>query len=304
MSRPFILSRADIRSATDRSAGTLTLRYTGRHLRGTGRLFGFSENVFFAVSLNEVPLPDGVTTLASAVNVDMNTFPLTNELRRAVAELLAAEALLEAPALLEEIASPRTQWNPLDVRALEHAVLVAENKLAEVRGAVEGALRRRIVTRFDLPPVRPLYSVMPPPDFWRERKREPAVEAAPLPEPEPESNDVEDTTQDASEATGARVVAAIKVAREQELQQRLPGGARRALAHLPSGLYLARGSSLEMKPTICSALVAGAEGGRRSGESTVIDWDGEWPVVARRYGANGRIIYRVEQALRRSGLDG
>jgi hypothetical protein len=206
--------------------------------------------------------------------------------------------MLQAPVHLEEVASPRTEWSPSDARSLEHALLAAENKLNEVKRLIESRLNRRIVTVHDLPPVRPTYQYVPPARLYDARPPPPPPPPAPEPTPEPQPLD---GPLETSEATGARVMAAVKVAREQELQQRLPGGARRALARLPAGLYLAKGSSLELKTTICAALVAGAEGGRRSGESTIIDWDGEWPVVARRYGENGRIVYRVEQALRRSG---
>jgi hypothetical protein len=38
-------------------------------------------------------------------------------------------------------------------------------------------------------------------------------------------------------------------------------------------------------------------------EVTVIDWDGEWPVAVRRYGEGGRTVYRVEDALKRAGVE-
>jgi hypothetical protein len=41
---------------------------------------------------------------------------------------------------------------------------------------------------------------------------------------------------------------------------------------------------------------------KRRGEAAVIDWDGEWPVVVRRYGSNGCTVYKVEDALKRAGV--
>lgn len=304
MSRPIPLTRSDIRSSIDRASATLTLRYVGRRLRPVARLFGFPELVFFAVALNEIPLPTDLETLASVVKVDLNTFPLTAELRRAIAEVLAAEAMLQAPELLSEVAAPHAEWVTYDIRALEHNVLAAERKLKETSNLVEAHLRRRIVASQRT--VAPTFIVVPPADVLRPRDEPQEPEPKPFFEPpalppEPVTEPEQSAEAEVSEATGARVLAAVKTAREQELQQRLPGGARRALAKLPSGLYVAQGTKLTWKPNICSALVAGAENGRRSGESAVIDWDGEWPVVARRYGENGRIVYRVEQALRRNG---
>jgi hypothetical protein len=43
--------------------------------------------------------------------------------------------------------------------------------------------------------------------------------------------------------------------------------------------------------------------GRADREISVVDYDGEWPVVVRRYGQDGRTIYKVEDALRRYGID-
>jgi hypothetical protein len=309
MSRLVYLSRVDIRQVQDRSTGAITLRYTGKKLRFFDRLFGYPDGTFFAVVLSEVPLPEALTTLASAVGVDLDSMPLTVELRRAVADLLVCEATMEAPEYLSMCADPRTAWLETDVRELEHRSLAAENRVRETSRAIETSLRRRIAPPpVALPPIR-TFAPMPPAGFGsRFALRLPApTRAAPPPEPEEAEEEVdeievEDGPIETSEAAGRRVLAAVKIAREQELPQRLPGGARRALGHLPSGLYVSHGSALDRKADICSAMVEGAESGKRAGESAVIDWDGEWPVVARRYGSHGRIVYRVEEALRRSGI--
>jgi len=302
MSRHILLSRVDIRQAHDRVTGALTLRYVGRKLRVSERMFGYPDGTFFAVVLSELPLPETVTTLAAAVGVALDDFPLTNELRRAVADVLAAEAMIEAPDYLNMISEPRTVWLEPDHRELERRVLAAETHVREVTKLLESALRQRMPRAPQiLPPVR-TYAPVAPASYLGSRE-EPYV---PVPPPEAIEDETEEEVADGpveiSEATGRSVMTAVKTAREQELAQRLPGGARRALARQPAGLYLSYGDTLARKLDICSAMVEGAESGKRSGESTIIDWDGEWPVVARRYGSHGRIVYRVEDALRRSGI--
>jgi hypothetical protein len=111
--------------------------------------------------------------------------------------------------------------------------------------------------------------------------------------------------------TVAKVQAAVAQARESELAQRLPNGARRALQKLVRAQYVIRCSDA---PSVRGSLVEAmqdaetmAAGMRKVAgddvEVTVIDWDGEWPVVVRRYGAGGRTVYRVEDALKRAGIE-
>jgi hypothetical protein len=302
MNRLVNLSRVDIRPVTDRSTGALTLRYVGRKLQFFDRMYGYPDGTFFAVVLNEVPLPEGLTTLASAVGVSLDSLPLTAELRKAVADVLASEATMEAPDYLAMISEPRTTWLEVDARELEHRNLAAENKVRELSKLIEIALRRRIPSQIALPPVR-TYTAMAPAGFISRVERVPPRLAPPEPDVvEGEVEEVVDGPVETSETTGKHVLAAVKLAREQELPQRLPGGARRALNRLPAGLYVSHGAACERKADICAAMVSGAEGGKRGGEVAVIDWDGEWPVVARRYGSHGRIVYRVEEALRRHGV--
>jgi hypothetical protein len=303
LSRLVHLSRVDVRTIEDRSAGALTLRYVGRKLRFFDRLFGFPDGTFFVVILNEVPLPESLVTLASTVGVDLDSIKATTELRRAVADVLLSEATMEAPEYLGMCAEPRTTWLEVDARELEHRNLAAENKVRDLTKLVETALRRRAPVAAPAAPQVRTYAPMAPAGYLG---RLPARTTTILPPPpvEEEVEEVEefDSPTETSDATGKRVMAAVKLAREQELPQRLPGGARKALGRLPAGLYLAHGASLVRRADICSAMVDGAEGGKRGGEAAIIDWDGEWPVVARRYGSHGRIVYRVEEALRRHGV--
>lgn len=301
------LSRVDIRIIEDRGTGALTLRYVGRKLRFTDRLYGYPDGTFFAVVLAEVPLPEQLVELAASVGKSLDSLPATAELRRAVADVLIVEAMMEAPEYLAMIASPRASWLDVDMRELEHKSLVAENRVSELSASIKNTLTRLRAKPVFWPSIGAPTAVAPaslfgmlPPFF------EPLTAPPPPPPEEEQSEEIEEATiepiEPASETTGRKILAAVKTAREQELPQRLPGGARRALSRLPAGIYVAIGVALERKGDICAALVAGAEGGKRGGEVAVIDWDGEWPVVARRYGAHGRIVYRVEDALRRNGI--
>jgi hypothetical protein len=106
-------------------------------------------------------------------------------------------------------------------------------------------------------------------------------------------------------AVVAKVQEAVSQARATELPQRLPGGARRALQKLVRAQYVISGADA---PSVRGSLLEAmqdAEGMARGSkgsdvEVTVVDWDGEWPVVARRYGEGGRTVYRVEDALKRA----
>lgn len=308
MNRPAFLSRADIRQVHDRAAGALTLKYVGRKLRFFDHLYGYPLGVFFAVSISEVPLPENLVTLASAVGVDLYSHSHAAELREAVAEVLASEALVQAPDYLSMCAEPHAVWTDVDGREMEHRKLVAENRVRDLSRIIETSLRRRAAHQpVHVAPVH-TYAAMPPAGFVYQRPAPPPPVAVAPPEPvEVEEELVEvgpvaSGPLETSEAAGRRVLASVRLAREQELPQRLPGGARRSLARSPAGIYLSHGASLERMRDICSAMVAGAEGGKRGGDVAILDWDGEWPVVARRYGAHGRIVYRVEDALKRHGI--
>lgn len=290
---PLYLKRVDIRQSDDPSTNSITLRYVGRQLKFHDRLFGYPDGVFFVVSLGEVPLPEPLTSLARRVGVDLEAQRMTKELRRAVAEVLLAEAILTAPMHLAECATPMAFWYDEDRRTLEHKLSAAESRVRDITKMMESNLRRREPM---CPPTTEL--VVPAPPVTR------STTMVPPPPVELETDDpeVDDSGLEASETVGKKILTAVKRAREAELPQRLPAGARKALDRLPHGIYLVVGSTLTYKRDICVAMVDGAEGGRKGSESVIIDWDGEWPVVARRYGSHGRIVYRVEEALRRAGV--
>lgn len=300
------LVRSDIRRVPYRGAGTIALKYAGRRLRFHDRMYGYDPGVFFAVDVADVPLPEQLVTLASTLGVALDETSFVADLRRAVADLLLVEATMEAPEYLAMVSDPKVEWLSSDLKGLEHQILVAENRVRDLTKAVEAQLRHRAMRPPTVSSVQPrTYAAMPPASPWMSSTPAPTPVVAvpvPAPSPAPPEPEPQDGPVETSEATGRKVLAAVKVAREQELPQRLPGGVRRALLRQPAGLYLSVGEVLERKPGICAAMVAGAESGKRSGESVLIDWDGEWPVVARRYGSHGRIVYRVEDALRRQGL--
>lgn len=307
------LYRTDIRRSFDRAMGAMTLRYVGNRCRFHSSIHGFPNGVFFVVTLADVPMPEEIVRSAALADVDLRVHYAGDELRRLIAETLCAEAMLDASAHLASITDDVAAWGAHDLRQLEREQQIAERRLDEWIGKTDAMLKRRAATRaapavpsISLPPpLAPMSAAAP----WVGGVHvPPAVLPAPAPEPEPEP-EIEDEDErqyvqsETSPAAAGRVLAAGRVAREQELPQRLPAGARRALASLPSGIYLAHGARLERKPDLCAAMADGQETGKRGGEPTIIDWDGEWPVVLRRYGSHGRVVYRVEEALRRAGLE-
>jgi hypothetical protein len=71
---------------------------------------------------------------------------------------------------------------------------------------------------------------------------------------------------------------------------------------MPIGLYIAYGEAMDGRADLCGAMADARNMGRKGRETVVVSWDGEWPVVVRRYGQGGRTIYKVESALRRAGI--
>jgi hypothetical protein len=70
---------------------------------------------------------------------------------------------------------------------------------------------------------------------------------------------------------------------------------------MPPAAYVIRGETIEPRTDLCAAMADAQAVGRKGAEAVVVDWDGEWPVVVRRYGTDGRTVYKVESALKRHG---
>lgn len=325
------LSRHDVETYTDKPTNSVVLKYVGRHLAFFETLYGYPEGVFFAANLDELPLPEKLLEIAERWRIDLDSILEVKGLRKAVAECLAAQALIEAPEFLAEVAEPDAFWHDWDRRDLERrhrialAKVVRHSRLAEneVRlrasgltspsigidsvSAQEGFMpppvpvfaERPVAVETDCPPPAP----SPPVNLTVQTSD---CDPSPSPEPDDEEGDEEDANVGGflpDSVTVIRARVAMKLARENEVPQRLPGGARRALRPMLPGVYVEVAGQLYEKSDLCAAMNDARNRGRKDRESSVIDWDGEWPVVVRRYGRGGRVIYQVETALRRNGIE-
>lgn len=300
------LSRMHVRKRVDR-AGVITLSYDGR-LPFVGHLYGHDEGVFFALAPADIPIPDQIEQAAAAAGMIAADHPDILTFKRAVAEALLAQAVLGAPNLLEELVDAPTQWTQGDRHELERRHARALVTVEAAAKCILDDLRRRALLRSDArtaagvpapiyrPAPAPAAPALPPPI---EAAVVAVVEepAAPVDEPA-----IEGEAVPVSSAAVERASAAIAKAREAELPQRLPGGARRQLAKLPPGTYIIAGDLYEPRKDLASAMTDAQEIAHRK-ESVVVDWDGEYPVVVRRYGPGGRVVYRVETALRRAASE-
>lgn len=302
--KPRPLSRLDVRRRHDRGTNSAVLEYTGRALRFHERVYGYGDGVFLVVSYDEMPYPPHLRALSDELGVPIEALSIAKTLKTAAVDALLAEGMVKAPQMLHDFAEPDVFWHPWDSRELERRHVVALARVVELEALAERELRLRAAK----PEV--LVSVMEP------APRQDVPELSGL---TPESAESEIVTQilsaerpvDPALATVAKVQAAVAQARESELAQRLPNGARRALQKLVRAQYVVRCSDA---PSVRGSLVEAmqdaesmAAGMRKVAgdevEVTVIDWDGEWPVVVRRYGAGGRTVYRVEDALKRAGIE-
>ncbi len=315
------LSRHDIETKTDRPTNSLMVQYVGRKLLFDDELYGFPEGVFFAINLDEVPLPEELQELADRWRLNVDALPEVSNLKRAVAECLAAEAAVTAPQLLSDLARPRAFWHPWDERELQRKHRIASSRVLRYVKLVENEIRLRAsgltnpthtvsVPTEPEPPPPPIYGSDPV-------EQRVVVEQAPAPQPptvvvqtsaaaeedcEPCADDDEGMAYLPSSLTVKRAQAAMLAARENELPQRLPAGMRRRLRSMMPGTYVVAGETADIRGDLCAAMNDARNRGRKGRETTVINWDGDWPVVVRRYGQAGRVIYKVETALRRHGI--
>jgi len=227
--------------------------------------------------------------------------------KMAAVDALIAEGLVKAPQMLRDFAEPEVFWQPWDARELERRHVVTIARIVELEALAERELRLRAAQM----PVDVL-TVLPEPL--------PREDVGEVPGLTPETAESEIVTEifsddrptvDPALATLAKVQMAITSARESELAQRFPNGTRRALQKLVRAQYVVRGADA---PSVRGSLIEAmqdaenmARGMRKTAgcdvEVTVVDWDGEWPVIVRRYGDGGRTVYRVEDALKRAGLE-
>lgn len=294
--KPHALSRIDIRRRTDRPTNSAVLEYTGRALRFHDRVYGFNDGVFLVVSYDEMPYPPKLQALSDELGVPIATLSVAKSLKAAAVDALLAEGMIKAPQMLREFAEPETFWQPWDERELERRHVVALSRVVTLESLAESELRLRAAK---IAPVSSLEVERDDGSFATPKSAESAQIL------------VERPAVDPADVTVEKAEKAVAQARETELPQRLPNGARRALQKLVRAQYVIRGADA---PSVRGSLVEAmqdaeqmARGMRKTAscdvEVTVIDWDGEWPVVVRRYGEGGRTIYRVEDALRRAGVE-
>lgn len=324
------LRRSDFRQELDRPTDSVVLRYRGRGAKFDSYLYGYPEDVIFAVELDDVPWPEDLEDLAEAYGVVVDALPDARRLREAVADSLVAEALVGAPRHMEEMGASGFEWRHSDLHEVERRHQIADARVRRLAKLMENDLRLRVggfkMPSFRVPDVSSFVVPQPPlepGEATLETVSAEALSAAAEPLPEVDtsfagsSHPVNvptatiETVAPSEEAEGAdeagplspsvvtRVAEAIKGAREAELPQRLPGGARARLRRMPAGTYLAWGEALDYRADLCSAMTDGRALGRKGREVSLIDWDSEWPVVARRWGQGGRVVYKVETALRR-----
>lgn len=326
------LYRTEIRHKRDRATDSVILQYVGRHLDFESYVYGYPDGTFFVASIDELSYPPPLIELANELCIDIDAIPDARPLREAMVEAMAAAAMVEAPELLAEMADPEMQWQPWDLRELERKHVIAEARMAELERIVAAEMRRRSDACIQVAPgVSRYVDALPPAAGYETQWGAPPkedVRAATIPTPEgaeptkessrPEGGipgiaDLErvpevaeaEVDEDVSPAsqTVHKALQAVRAAREAELAQRLPGGARRRLRQFPPASYIAYGEAMDPRADLCAAMTDGRSMGRKGREVTIIDWDGEWPVVVRRYGKEGRTIYKVEDALRRAGVE-
>lgn len=310
------LYRSEIRQRTDRPTSSVILQYTGRRLKFDAEIYGYPEGTFFVASPADVPWPPELEQAAADACVALEALPEAQDVRDATVEALVTEAAVHAPELLAAMAEPRVYWNDWDQRELERKHMIAGRHLQQRTAA---AIRQVMLRGGDnIPcPEPPRAPDLPPPTAGDElalpgRRAREAGPASPQPgaartapaAPAAADEGAEEATHLPTSVAVHRARDAVVAAREAELPQRLPGGARRRLKRMPPGAYIAHGSdAIDPRADLGAAMADAQAKGTKGNEAVVIDWDGEWPVVVRRYGQDGRTIYKVEDALRRAGLE-
>lgn len=307
------LARSDVRQRKDGPTNTVVLEYVGRKLCFDSYLYGFPPGTFFYVELADVPYPEHIEELASASGIDVDVLPDAELLRRSIADALCAGAMVDAPEYLADLAEPETEWSRWDRIELERRHRIAEARVKELGRVLETEVKRRVAclraagVEMTPPTVEFMEPPPPPPPLAIVTDARPPAPSVPAPAPaevveeiDDEDDEIEDEEQLTPRSrTVKRACVAVDAAREIELPQRLPSGARRRLRRMPSGSYVAYGEALDVRVDLCGAMTDARALARKDKHSTVIQWDGEWPVVVRRYGKGGRTVYKVESALRR-----
>lgn len=296
-----LLSRIEIRRYHDKPTNSICLKYVGTRLSFHDSVYGFPEGVFFVCSIDDMPFPPKLIEVSDAAGIPIEATDVSKQVRLAAVDSLVSEAMVKAPQMLAEFAEPDCRWAPWDQRELERQHVIALSRLVELTSICEREIRLRSMKVSMDPGMPTVLPHAPMPSLYRP---DPVVEVVKATEREVVEESVP-VQESRSDSLAARVAQAIVSARESELPQRLPQGARRALAKMVRAAYLIKG---EDQPSVRGDILEAMRDGEKLAASdkvevTVVDWDGEWPVVVRRYGPGGRTVYRVEEALRRAGVE-
>jgi len=303
-----LLSRIEIRRYHDKPTNSVCLKYVGTALDVHDEIYGFPEGVFFVCSIDDMPFPPKLIGISEQTGIPIEATDVSRQVKLAAVDALVSEAMVKAPQMLHEFASPDCRWAPWDLREFERQHVIAVARMVELSSICEREMRLRAVKIPIDPGLAPLLPPMALRPYERPSRAFDDVVDADVVETISETVEEKEPAapESPSQSLSKRVDAAVRAARESELPQRLPHGARRALAKMVKSAYVIKGDG---PPSVRGDLLEAMRDGEKiaaseKSEVTVVDWDGEWPVVVRRYGEGGRIVYRVEEALRRAGVEG
>lgn len=309
MTRGNLLQKSDIQKHTRRNA--MTLSYAGKVKARVARLHGHDENTFFVVNTNAIPIPDEIEELAQQAGTTLAGSPTEDSFRRLVAEAIIAEAIESAPEHLFEITGTAFSWPDSTLVSLERDTREREERVESLIREVRLRLRAKLSERI------PVFDWVPPSTDYTTPSQEPAASgatkapaksataespAAPV-EPEPELDfSVRDEALRPSDAVISKIREAVKAIREKDVPQRLPAGARKVVEAAAPGILIWYGGRAIPCPSLGDALTAGrahalkkSATAQNSQDTVVIDWDGEQPVLVRRFKpGSGATTYRCE----------
>lgn len=315
MTRGTLLQKSDIQRHARRNI--LTLSYHGKVKARVARLHGHDENTFFVVNTNAIPIPDEIEDLAQQAGTTLANSPTEDSFRRLVAEAIIAEAIEHAPEHLLEITGVSFDWPDSTLVALERETREREERveglIREVRLRLRAKLSERIPV-FDWVPPSTDYSAgsaSGPAPATSSRPTSTRASATPEPaaEPEPELDfSVRDEALRPSDAVLSKIREAVRAIREKDIPQRLPAGARKIIEASAPGILIWTSSKAIPCPSLGDALVAGrAHALKKSAsnpdaqDTVVIDWDGEQPVLVRRFKpGSGATGYKCEDSVKTS----
>jgi hypothetical protein len=127
-----------------------------------------------------------------------------------------------------------------------------------------------------------------------EMEDEPEVAPVPLPP---------STGIAASEAVLMKIRDATRAARDRDVPQRLPAGSRKAVEASPPGALVWANSKVSVCRSIEDAIGGARAVAVKGMDAAVIDWDGEQPVLVRKFTAGGVTAYRCEDSVKVAKAD-